>query len=118
MDAHCVPLGSRPDGTRRLEHSSPRARGGSAAGPGAPGGPAAREGGRGMSDYRDEAARIWQKKAADSARAVQESERARIAFGPIPLSAVGPSEPPAWVWQGHIARGHITLFIGLWKAGK
>jgi hypothetical protein len=39
-------------------------------------------------------------------------------FNPIPLNELGPSEPPPWLWEGYIARGYITLFTGLWKAGK
>jgi hypothetical protein len=37
---------------------------------------------------------------------------------PVPLSALGPSEPPDWLWDGRIAREHTTLLVGLWKAGK
>ncbi len=37
---------------------------------------------------------------------------------PVPLSRVGPSEPPPWVWKGFVARRHTTLLTGLWKSGK
>lgn len=37
---------------------------------------------------------------------------------PVPMSALGPSQPPDWVWEGYIARGHTSLLTGLWKAGK
>jgi len=36
----------------------------------------------------------------------------------LPVSALGPSEPPSWVWPGYIARGSSTLLCGLWKSGK
>lgn len=36
----------------------------------------------------------------------------------VPISALGPAEEPDWVWPGYVARGSITLFMGLWKAGK
>lgn len=35
-----------------------------------------------------------------------------------PVSALGPSAPPEWVWPGYIARECSTLLTGLWKAGK
>jgi hypothetical protein len=31
---------------------------------------------------------------------------------------LGPAEPVDWVWPNYLARGAITLFTGLWKAGK
>ena len=36
----------------------------------------------------------------------------------VSIADLGPSEPPDWVWPGYIARGAVTLFTGLWKAGK
>jgi hypothetical protein len=57
-------------------------------------------------------------RAAQVIRAPRQGGDARITFAPIPLSAVGPVQPPEWVWLGYVARGHVTLFAGLWKAGK
>lgn len=37
---------------------------------------------------------------------------------PIPASALGSGEPIGWRWYGYAAVGHVTLFTGLWKAGK
>ncbi len=34
------------------------------------------------------------------------------------LGELGPGEPPDWLWPNYLARGAITLFVGLWKAGK
>jgi AAA domain len=36
----------------------------------------------------------------------------------VSIADLGPSEPPDWIWPGYIARGSITLLVGLWKAGK
>ncbi len=47
-----------------------------------------------------------------------ESERARNEWVPVPITELGPTTPPDWIWPGYIARGHITLLTGLWKAGK
>jgi hypothetical protein len=56
--------------------------------------------------------------APDSFRAPIERDSARIAFRPTPITAIGPSRPPDWVWEGYMARGYITLLTGLWKGGK
>ena len=45
-------------------------------------------------------------------------DRARIECRPIPASSLGDGEQIDWVWHGYIARGFVTLLIGLWKAGK
>jgi len=37
---------------------------------------------------------------------------------PIPASELGSDLAVDWVWYGYAARGHVTLFTGLWKAGK
>lgn len=47
-----------------------------------------------------------------------ESGLAGIEYSPIPLSELGPSKPPPWMWEGYIARGYTTLLTGLFKAGK
>lgn len=55
---------------------------------------------------------------ADSILPPMEGGLGRIEFNPVPVTELGPSEPPDWHWPGYIAAGHMTLFIGLWKAGK
>ena len=37
---------------------------------------------------------------------------------PIPASGLGQGEAIDWPWYGYLAAGHLTLFTGLWKAGK
>lgn len=39
-------------------------------------------------------------------------------WNPLPISELGPSERPDWVWDGYIAKGYVTLLTGMWKAGK
>ncbi len=62
----------------------------------------------------------WNASAAaqDSIRAPRECERAPIEWEPKPITDLGPSVPPTWVWEGYLAAGHSTLFTGLWKSGK
>lgn len=36
----------------------------------------------------------------------------------VSIAELGPAEEPDWVWPGYAACGAITLFTGLWKAGK
>ncbi len=73
--------------------------------------------------HLDPAAEQW--RAASSAmldpnaiRAPIQSEFARIEFKPVPITELGPSVPPNWIWPGYIARSHSTLLVSLWKAGK
>lgn len=54
----------------------------------------------------------------DSFPAPLERKGARMHFAPIPITEIGPSEPPGWIWPGFVARGHVTLFTSLWKSGK
>lgn len=57
----------------------------------------------------------------DSIRAPKHKDRARIeskAWEPVPITELPPSTPPDWIWRGFIARGYVTLFVGLWKTGK
>lgn len=42
----------------------------------------------------------------------------RKGFRIVSIAELGPSEEPDWVLPGYLARGTITLFTGLWKAGK
>ena len=42
----------------------------------------------------------------------------RIEFNLIPASQLGPGEQIDWIWHGYLAKGFVTLLIGLWKAGK
>jgi hypothetical protein len=42
----------------------------------------------------------------------------RIVLRLISIADLGPSEEPDWLLPGYLARGAITLFTGLWKAGK
>ena len=69
-----------------------------------------------MKSPREDAAEAW--KAPDSIPAPIGNDPAGIEFRAVPLSELGPDEPIAWVWQNFVARGHTTLFTGLWKAGK
>lgn len=40
-------------------------------------------------------------------------------FNPVLLSDLKKEDCPVeWLWEGYIARGHITLLAALWKAGK
>lgn len=39
-------------------------------------------------------------------------------FLPVGIETLAPGESPDWIWPGYVARGHSTLFTGLWKAGK
>lgn len=54
----------------------------------------------------------------DSIRAPIEKGSARNEWDPVPIEDLGPAVPPDWVWPGYVAKQHITLFVGLWKAGK
>ncbi len=36
----------------------------------------------------------------------------------VSIADLGPAEEPDWIWPGYLARGAVTLFTGLWKAGK
>lgn len=54
----------------------------------------------------------------DSNRAPRELDRARNEWEPRPLTELGPTPPPEWVWTGYLARGFATLLGALWKAGK
>lgn len=55
----------------------------------------------------------------DSIRAPIESEAARNeSWQPVPLSQIGENGSVTWLWQGFLAVEHLTLFTGLWKAGK
>lgn len=47
-----------------------------------------------------------------------ERERNESRWRPVPISALGPSAPPAWVWPGYIAKGHKTLLSAIPKGGK
>jgi KaiC/GvpD/RAD55 family RecA-like ATPase len=45
-------------------------------------------------------------------------ERARIEYCPIPITELECDENIDWLWEGYIARDHVTLFVGIWKGGK
>lgn len=45
-----------------------------------------------------------------------EGDLAGIEF--IPASALGEGDQTDWIWTGWLARGFVTLLVGLWKAGK
>jgi hypothetical protein len=55
---------------------------------------------------------------SDSIRAHKDRARARNECMPVPISQLGPSRPPTWIWSGIIAAGYITLLTALWKSGK
>ena len=44
--------------------------------------------------------------------------RARNELKPIPIGDLGSGEEIPWLWWGWLAKGSITLLIGIWKAGK
>jgi len=78
-----------------------------------------------MSDYKkliDDAGNSPPEKPAETPATIRaplrETDRARIEFNAIPASELGDGENVDWVWHGFLARGFITLLIGLWKAGK
>lgn len=40
-------------------------------------------------------------------------------YDPLPLSDLSQDEDPVeWIWDGYLAKGHLTLLSALWKAGK
>lgn len=59
---------------------------------------------------------------SDSIRARIDTKGARnessAAWTPVPLSQLGEGDAVDWAWNGYLARGHITLFTGLWKSGE
>ena len=60
--------------------------------------------------------------ADDSLRAPIDTKDARNEFRPewrpFPLSEISAQQAVSWAWYGFMAFGHVTLFTGLWKAGK
>lgn len=55
----------------------------------------------------------------DSIRASIETDLARMEFPqPVPISQLGEGDSVDWLWNGYLAADHMTLFTGLWKAGK
>ncbi len=57
----------------------------------------------------------------NSIRPPIESGLGRNEFLPEPVVASelgGADETVEWIWEGYLAHGHVTLFSGLWKAGK
>ena len=63
-------------------------------------------------------ARVDEEKAIRFRAAPIEGERARIEYWPKPVSQLGGGEKVDWLWEGYIARGHLTLLVGIWKGGK
>lgn len=48
-----------------------------------------------------------------------ESDRAgNELWTPVPITELKDAPPIDWLWDGYIARGRITEFLGLWKSGK
>lgn len=47
-----------------------------------------------------------------------ESEPRTLPWRAWRLSEMGPSNPPEWIWPNYVAKGTMTLFTALWKAGK
>ena len=45
-------------------------------------------------------------------------EAARIEYCPVPVTELECDEDINWLWEGYIARDHVTLFVGIWKGGK
>lgn len=62
-----------------------------------------------------EAAPVWQPENAGNPL---DPERARIELRIVKASELGNGDKADWVWHGYIARGFITLLVGLWKGGK
>jgi hypothetical protein len=60
----------------------------------------------------------WNPSSQNSVRAPIEGDRAQNEFSPIPASQLGNEDQIDWLWHGWLARGYITLLVGLWKAGK
>jgi|GEM_PF-1761897 len=54
----------------------------------------------------------------DSILAPIGSRSARIEWTPVPITELALAASPTWVWNGYVAKGHVTLFTGLWKSGK
>lgn len=55
----------------------------------------------------------------DLSRGSADNPQVTFSFNPLPLSQLSQEESPVeWVWEGFIAKKHITLFSALWKAGK
>jgi|GEM_PF-817800 hypothetical protein len=55
----------------------------------------------------------------DLSRGSADNPQVSFSFNPLPLSQLTQDESPVeWVWEGFIAKKHITLFSALWKAGK
>lgn len=58
-------------------------------------------------------------KAAIRFRTLIEYDLSRNEFPmPVPASALGEAKDIPWVWEGYAAHGYVTLFTGLFKAGK
>ena len=48
-----------------------------------------------------------------------DSELARNAFAlPVPISELGAEAAVSWIWTGYVASQCVSLFSGIWKAGK
>lgn len=42
----------------------------------------------------------------------------QAAWEPVPLSQLSDEDDVEWDWHGYLAKRHISLFTGIWKAGK
>jgi hypothetical protein len=42
----------------------------------------------------------------------------RIEFSPVRMTELSDDEKVQWLWEGWLARGSVTLLVGMWKAGK
>ena len=57
----------------------------------------------------------WNPSSQNSVRAPIEGDRAQNEFSPIPASQLGNEDQIDWLWHGWLARGYITLLVGLWR---
>jgi len=52
-------------------------------------------------------------------RGVGETNSTPDSWLPVPISELGTDTTTTeWLWEGFLARGHVTDFVGFWKSGK
>ncbi len=76
--------------------------------------------GAGRSDFERLAREAFPWTGKDSFQSLRRNP-VRIESEPYELVSIrdlGPAQEPDWLWEGYLARGAVTLLVGLWKAGK